>query len=173
MKSKLIFVSLLAVVAVVISSCSKNSVQDILLTQNLSAKISVNETYTFPLPENVSANDFRITSPGLHGAVSAIQKDVAGSFTYIYTPQTNFTGVDHIVLSTINENEEDGDMDNDSHECDGNHDKDSDNDADNDSDNNDNEHHGGHHERGDHKKADKNMVINITLTVIPVSNIRR
>lgn len=174
MKTKSFLLFAVAVVSVVISSCSKKSAQDILLTQNISAKISMNETYTFTLPDDVSTNDFRITNPGLHGSVSAIQKDVAGTLTYIYTPQSGFTGEDHIVLSTLNSTEEDDD--NDSHSCGQNeNENDQDEDSNNDNDNEDSdEHHehqhGEHHDK--HKEADKNMVINISLTISAISNTR-
>src|ERR1041384_8034399 len=140
-----------------IQSCTKPD-EDITITQTVNARISANETYTYTLPANVSSHDFGITSPGNHASVSAIQKDVAGSLTYIYKPAPGFTGTDHIVISTIGENENEGEMhdgncNGDNHDCD-NHDGDNDNDKE-----------GDHakceknHEHG-HRDSDKNMVIN-------------
>ena len=180
---KIIVASLGLVALFSVQSCTKNQ-QDILITQTVNARISTNETYTYALPTNVSSHDFGITSPGTGATVSAIGKDVAGTLTYTYTPAPGFTGTDHIVLSTISADENDSEGEMHDGNCNGgNHDGDNiqegdqnNNDNNIEGDNNDGNHHDrNHHDKNrehGHQDAQKNMVININITVVPVDNTR-
>ncbi len=91
---------MLSVVAIFLASCNKKT--ETLLTPSYTYHIKANETYTFTLPTNTD-DEFVITTNPTHALVNVLGLDSAGNKIYTYTPILDYTGTDHVVLSTVEE----------------------------------------------------------------------
>lgn len=87
-------------------SCQKMDMQkdhednDKVEYRTVDATINANETYTYALPENKSDDPFQITTQAMHAKTSTLENNAT---TYRYTPATNFTGTDKVMISAVEE----------------------------------------------------------------------
>lgn len=86
---------------VAIQSCKKidfNKDDDKIVYQTVVATIYANETYTYALSTNTSKNPFRIDLQAAHYEISKLENN---SSSYKYTPATDYTGSDKVILSNV------------------------------------------------------------------------
>ncbi len=82
--------------------CERNNETPALQTVN--ATLDKNTTYTYVLPANTTDDNFKVTSNPIHAGNSQIVVDGAtGNLVYQYTPLTDYTGTDQLVIATVEE----------------------------------------------------------------------
>jgi len=98
MNKSIKFLFLLAIAALSLTSCNKK--EEVLLTPSYSYHLNANETYIFTLPTNTD-DEFVISTNPSHASINLLGLDSAGNKIYTYKPALDYTGTDHIVLSTV------------------------------------------------------------------------
>ena len=73
--------------------------EDVHLSINENITLKQAESYTYTLPENKTDKPFIITVNPKHAAVSSLELDnQSGRYVYHYTPISNYTGTDLVVI---------------------------------------------------------------------------
>lgn len=101
---------LLAVASALITgmvSCKKKEMPapKAAITQTVNVSLKSNEDYTFTLPKNLRDDEYEITSQASHFSISEVGKNTSGEQIYKYTPATDFTGTDVVIVSNDEERE--------------------------------------------------------------------
>jgi hypothetical protein len=76
------------------------------ITQTVNVSLNANEDYTFSLPKNLRDDEYEITTQASHYSISEVGKNSSGERIYKYTPATDFTGTDVVVVSNDEEREQ-------------------------------------------------------------------
>lgn len=83
------------------TACQKNSnVTPDPVTETIEVSINANETYQYALPSTGDNTSFNVEVASARSATSSIVSDANGS-TFNYTPVTNSTGTDVVVITTV------------------------------------------------------------------------
>ncbi len=102
MKQAYYFLALAATSLLFTQSCKKMGMEEkpVIITQTVNTSIIENASYTFALPATNKNSVTRISTLAAHSAVSTIDIDANGNNVYQYTPTTNYTGTDVVVITT-------------------------------------------------------------------------
>jgi len=71
--------------------------------QTVNAELKTNEAYTFTLPKNKRDDAYEITVNPQHATVNQLGVDANGNRIYKYTPLTDYTGTDQVVVANDQE----------------------------------------------------------------------
>lgn len=73
------------------------------IQQTVNVQLKANEAYTFVLPKNKRNDEYEITSSAQHATISQLGVDASGNRIYQYTPVSNFTGIDQVIVANDEE----------------------------------------------------------------------
>ncbi|MFL5765675.1 MAG: hypothetical protein ACJ77K_17145 [Bacteroidia bacterium] len=89
-----------------ITSCKKEEQHKPPIQETLNIELKANEAYTFTLPRNKRNDSYEITSQAAHYSISTVGEDASGNRIYQYTPATDYTGTDAVVIANPKEEED-------------------------------------------------------------------
>ncbi|MGZ3862592.1 MAG: hypothetical protein ACXVPN_02235 [Bacteroidia bacterium] len=71
--------------------------------QTVDVALKTNQAYTFTLPKNKRNDAYEITANPQHAMISKLGADASGNFVYEYTPVSNFSGTDQVIVANDQE----------------------------------------------------------------------
>jgi hypothetical protein len=86
-----------------ITSCKKEEQHRPPIQEALNIALKANESYTFTLPKNKRNDPYEIAQQAGHYSISAVGEDASGNRIYQYTPATDYTGTDEVVVANPKE----------------------------------------------------------------------
>lgn len=111
MRKSIALAFLICVSVLTIQSCRKCDMpdkQETSSSQTINVSLQTNESYSYSLPVSTADREYSITSQASHFTVSETAKDATGNFIYHYTPSTDFSGNDQVVISSVRGNHHGG-----------------------------------------------------------------
>lgn len=80
-------------------ACNKSDTAGSTTTQTVSATVEKNGTYSYTLPAIAGKSRYTISTQASHAASSSLTTNSSGASIYTYTPATDYTGADAVVVS--------------------------------------------------------------------------
>lgn len=106
MKKTIVILATASALVAGMASCKKEKMPKEAITETVNVSLKTNESYQFVLPKNLRDDPYEITTQAKHAFISEVGTNTNGDRVFKYTPITDYTGTDMVVISNDQEREE-------------------------------------------------------------------